>query len=315
MVISVVIVTYNNHAEIGACLDALHTALAPYTSHIYLIDNASADGTATAVRACLAQFVRPFGRFVLIENRLNRGFTAAVNQGLDRCSGDLVLILNPDVIIPPSAMPPLVQALSADPAIGVIAPQLRFPDGRIQPSCRRFPRKSDILLEASGLVFLAHRFGYHGWKMLEFDHRSSRDVEQPQGAFLLVRKEVLNRVGSLDERFFMFFSDVDWCERVRAAGWRIRFCSDAFVYHHKGASVYQSRPAMLVTSHRSFAHYIAGHDRSPLDKIGTNIVYLILLMTLQLRLLAALAASPSDGTGRSAANAAQCSCNDEETIT
>jgi GT2 family glycosyltransferase len=299
VVISVVIVTYNNHAEIGACLDALHLALAPYTSHLCLIDNASTDSTVQVLTAARRSLAHSFSQFLIIENRDNQGFTAAVNQGLERSTGDFVLILNPDVIIPAAAMPVLLQQFTPNSSIGVVAPQLRFPDGSIQPSCRRFPRKLDLVLEASGLVFLARRLGYRDWKMAEFAHRRSRFVEQPQGAFLLARKAVLESVGRLDERFFMFFSDVDWCERVIAAGWRIWFCADTFVYHHKGASVYRSRTAMLVTSHRSFADYFAKHDRTLFERIGTKVVSLLLLMTLELRLLMAFDSfSPASRRGR-----------------
>jgi GT2 family glycosyltransferase len=286
VVISVVIVTFNNHAEIGACLDALSRAMAAYTTHLCLIDNASTDGTGEAIAASRSRYASCFDQFLFIPNRQNRGFTAAVNQGVERSQGDYLLVLNPDVVIPEGVMPVLLGCFAGQESIGVVAPQLRFPDGRIQPSCRRFPRRRDLLFEVSGLVLPARRLGYQDWKMRDFDHRHSRFVHQPQGAFLLARREVVESVGLFDERFYMFFSDVDWCERVHAAGWRIWFCSEVFVYHQKGASVYRDRTRMLVTSSRSFADYFTKHDRTCFDRIGTILVKLILLMTLALRLAA-----------------------------
>ncbi len=286
MVISVVIVTYNNHAEIGACLDALHLASASFTTHLFLTDNASTDGTGELLEEYRSRCASHFHRFLVIRNGQNRGFTAAVNQGLLHCRGDFFLLLNPDVVIPEGALAVLLRQFERDPAIGVVAPQLRFPDGRIQPSCRRFPRRRDVLLEVSGLVHLARRLGFKDWKMTDFDHRHSRFVDQPQGAFLLARQELLDRLGGLDERYFMFFSDVEWCERVIASGWKIWFCSDTFVRHHKGASVYRERPRMLVTSTRSFIDYLSAHDRSRCDRFATAVVALILKLTLQVRLLA-----------------------------
>ena len=286
--LAIVIVTYNSHAEIGACLDALAAATTHYETRLHIIDNASPDGTGEWLTAAAARYAPQFQLLDLIRNPTNRGFTAAVNQGLMRCRGDYLLILNPDVIIPPGALPELLAQLEADPAVGVVAPQLRYPDGRIQPSCRRFPRKRDLLVEISGLAPLLRLFGYRDWKMSDFDHRSSRFVDQPQGAFLLARRVVLAQAGLLDEQFFMFFSDVDWCARVAAAGWRIRFCSEVYVWHHKGASVYQSRAPMLVSSHRSFAAWFAKGDRRRFDRLGTIIVTFLLLVVLQLRLLLSL---------------------------
>ncbi len=286
MVISVVIVTYNSHAEIGACVNALHLASASFTTHLYLIDNASTDGTGELLEASRSRCTSQFHHFLLIRNEQNRGYTAAVNKGLQHCRGDFILLLNPDVVIPEEALTILLLQFERDPAIGIVAPQLRFPDGRIQPSCRRFPRRRDVLLEVSGLVHITRRLGGRDWKMTDFDHRHSRFVDQPQGAFLLARQVLLDRLGGLDERYFMFFSDVEWCERVIAAGWKIWFCSDTFVYHHKGASVYRERPRMLVTSTRSFIDYLSAHDRSRYDRLATKFVALILRLTLQARLLA-----------------------------
>lgn len=285
MILSVVIVTYNNHSEIGACLEALGPALASCEAHLHLVDNASTDGTAERLQAAGREHAGLFARFELIRNATNRGFTAAVNQGLARCQGERILLLNPDVVIPAGAIPVLLHELDTDPQIGIVAPQLRYPDGRIQPSCRRFPRKRDVVLETTGVVHLARRCGYPDWKMRAFDHRTSADVDQPQGAFLLTRRQVLEQAGPLDERFYMFFSDVEWCERVRAAGWRIRFCSEVFVYHHKGASVYRDRRRMLVTSTRSFIDYFAMHDRTPGDRLATWLVALLLRLALGVRWL------------------------------
>jgi len=286
VILSVVIVTYNNRTEIDACLEALDPTLASCEAHLHLVDNASNDGTAEWLQAARRDLAGRFPRFDLILNRTNRGFTAAVNQGLAQCQGDRILLLNPDVIIPAGVIPLLLRELDADPQIGVVAPQLRYPDSRIQPSCRRFPRKLDVVMESTGLVHLARHCGYRDWKMREFDHRTSIYVDQPQGAFLLARRQVLEQIGLLDERFFMFFSDVEWCERIRAAGWRIRFCSEVFVYHHKGASIRRDRRRMLVTSTRSFIDYFAMHDRTPRDRLGTFFIALLLRMVLGVRWLA-----------------------------
>ncbi len=289
MVLSVVIVTFNNRAEIGACLDALTRGLAPFQSRLFVIDNASVDGTAEWLNTHKTRYQTQFNDFSLLCNPENTGFTAAVNQGLRQCQGqgDLILLLNPDVIVQENTLPVLAEKLLSRPEIGVITPQLRYLNGDIQASCRRFPRKQDVFLQVTGLSAIVSRLHLRDWKMSDFDHRTSRFVEQPQGAFLLFHQAVLERVGLLDEDFFMFFSDVEWCERVQQRGWRIWFSADTFVYHHKGASVSRHRARMLVTSHRSFVDYFAKKDRTLSAKIGTKIVMFILIMALWPRLILA----------------------------
>ncbi|MBC7186808.1 MAG: glycosyltransferase family 2 protein, partial [Calditrichaeota bacterium] len=96
---------------------------------------------------------------------------------------------------------------------------------------------------------------FNGWKMGDFDHLSQRDVDQPQGAFLLARREAVASVGVLDERFLMFFSDVDWCRRFWEGGWRVTFVPEVHAIHHKGASVFAHRVPALIASHRDFLRY------------------------------------------------------------
>ncbi len=280
--IAVVMVTYNSRDDIVQALPRLESSLAGLHSRIIIVDNASRDGTVAWLQRWHAQS----DDHILLLNDSNRGYTAAVNQGLlETAHSRLVLFLNPDVIIPEGAMPALIRCLQQHDRIGVVAPQLRFPDGTIQPSCRRFPHPLDVFIEPLPVKHLPHWLRYKDWKMSDFDHKSSRRVDQPQGAFLLAKRQVLDTVGGLDERFFMFFSDVDWCFQVCRAGWQIYFCSEAFVYHKKGSSVNRSRLAMLVTSHRSFADYFRKHAVGIWAKFGMQVVTFWLLLLLGPRIL------------------------------
>ncbi len=283
--IAVVIVAYNSRDDLALALPALRQGLQNHCYVLWIIDNASRDGSVDYVRE--EQRLDPHIQLVI--NRRNRGYTAAINQGLDRVGdAEYVLLLNPDVLIPPTTIPILLQEMEKDPTIGVIAPQMRRRNGAVMPSCRRFPRSRDVFGE-----WLPHRLlhrlwpGYNDWKMSDFDHLTSRDVDQPQGAFLLVRRSTLTQVGRLDERFFMFFSDVDFCRRVIEAGWRIRFYAGAFVYHQAGSAVRKCRPAMLASSHRSFVDYLRKQAHRPVQKYGMLVVALWLLILLPPRLLLA----------------------------
>lgn len=255
--VSVVVVTYNSADDIKACLSSLHESGSALRIQTIVVDNGSVDGTAATLSGWKsAPGPTPGLRFDSVLNSRNLGYTRAMNQGLGLAVGQKVLFLNPDTRVEQGALETLAGYLGGHPEVGVVAPQLRNPDGTVQPSCRRFPRRRDLFLELLGLPrLLPGVLRLNRWKMGEFDHRELREVDQPQGACWMTRAEVLATVGLLDDRFPMFFSDVDWCMRVRQAGWKIVFLPEARVVHRKGASVYPNRAAMIWSSHRSFHEY------------------------------------------------------------
>lgn len=294
--ILVIIVTYQSADHIQACLASLPQAAPESTLNVVVIDNASQDGTpALLARAEAAWPAR--GRFSWRRNQKNLGFTRAVNQGLQlRPAGAAVLFLNPDTVLPRRSLSILLQKLYAREGVGVAAPQLRFPPapaeqtasseaGIIQPSCRRFPDYWDLFCEFAGLSLLFPASPvFNRWKMGDFDHRSPREVDQPQGAFLLARPEVVAQVGAWDERFPLFFSDVDWCRRVHLAGWKIRFEPEIFVWHARGASIKQNRPAAIWSSHLSFWRYFRKWRRSPADEVLHLLAAPLLMLAALLRM-------------------------------
>ncbi len=260
--ISVVIVTYQNAAEIDGCLMSLHYASSS-ALQILMADNASTDGTPERLHNLVSKLSVPHREFDLALHASNLGFTRALNLLLQRATGDFTLFLNPDTSgWQRGGLDQLVARLLASPEVGVVAPQLLNDDGTVQPSCRRFPTHRDLFFELTGLsVWFPHSSFFNGWKMGDFDHATARNVDQPQGACLLARREVIEQVGLWDERFPMFFSDVDWCRRVWQAGWRIGFVPEVKIVHHQGVSVHQRRPAMIWTSHRSFFDYLCKYHR------------------------------------------------------
>ena len=260
--IAVIIVTYQSAKHIKACLRSLTKADPFRHVTIILIDNASTDGTQKIVKRVRPSCVNSHLSLKFLFNKNNLGFTRAINQGLELCPKDtMVLFLNPDTILPISSLACLVQKLYAIPDCGIVVPQMLFPPSSkdieykpnslfknivddnfetelIQPSCRCFPVYRDLLFELTGLSRLFPKSSvFNHWKMGDFDHCSAREVEQPQGACLLVRPEVVKQVGLWDERFPIFFSDVDWCLRVWQAGWKIRFEPDIQIFHSLGESV------------------------------------------------------------------------------
>lgn len=284
---AVIIVTYNNREDIPTCLRSLSRADPDARLQVIVVDNASPDGTGDWLHAFQAR-QNGFAAFQFIKNRENRGFTRAVNQALAYFNAEMVLFLNPDTELPEQSLARLRAFLHNHPDIQVIAPQFRNPDGTVQPSCRRFPRHRDILFSMMGLDLLFPRSKtFNGWKMGDFDHCSGRFVDQPQGAFLLARKEVIRTVGAWDERYPMFFSDVDWCYRVWQAGFRIYFWPEVFVIHHKGKSISADRPAMILSSHRSFIRYFWKTYRNWYSVVPNLLVTSLLLSAAPIRFLLA----------------------------
>ncbi|MDZ7361800.1 MAG: glycosyltransferase family 2 protein [candidate division KSB1 bacterium] len=290
--IAIIIVTFQNAGEIAACLRSLREAAPEHRIRLFLIDNASTDATRPIIAATLAEL--PASRFFIkfIFNEENAGFTRAVNQGLENylalAGHELapVLFLNPDTILPAGSLAALLKKLYAFSDAGVIAPQLVHQDGRIQPSCRRFPTHADLFCELLGLSRLFSRSPrFNRWKMGDFDHRQAAEVDQPQGACLLARPEVVKQVGRWDERFPIFFSDVDWCRRVWENGWKIRFEPAVQIIHAQGVSVRQVRAAAIWSSHISFWRYLRKHESGWREKFWNVILGPLLVVTAMVRMI------------------------------
>ncbi len=254
LTLSIIIVTFNHQQEIQNCLNTLREAVSNLFVKVILIDNHSSDQTVSVARKLFSNLNKKH-YWSIICNEINKGFTRAVNQGLARSRGEYALILNPDTELPANVFQPLIEEFHNN-KVGIVSPQFRNPDGTIQPSCRRFPRHRDVIYHAIGLSWLFRRnkeFNY--WKMGDFDHQTQREVQQPQGAFLLARRKAIEHIGFWDERYPMFFSDVDWCRRFIEQGWKILFVPSVQIIHYKGTSIYRNRLKMIWSSHQSFYHY------------------------------------------------------------
>jgi hypothetical protein len=225
-------------------------------AEVFVVDNASADSSADMVS-------KDFPWVKLIANADNRGFAAGNNQVLRTCTGNMVLLLNPDTEVQPGAISTLMRFLEEHTAAGVVAPQLLNTDRSIQRSCRKFPTFSGMLFELLGFSrMFPNNPKFREYKMLDWNHDDERQVDQPEGACLLIRRKVLDEVGLLDEEFFMLFEEVDWCYRVKQTGWEIWFTPTAKVVHHYGQSIKQVKARMILSSHRGLYRFWQKHYRN-----------------------------------------------------
>ncbi|MBS1989127.1 MAG: glycosyltransferase family 2 protein [Cyanobacteria bacterium SZAS LIN-2] len=264
MLLSIIIVSWNTKDLLDACLASVAVELEGTfggldKGQVFVVDNASADGSSQMV-------AQKYPWVNLIANADNRGFAAANNQAFALAAGDFVLMLNPDTEVKPGALKTLIDFFAEHEKAAVVAPQLLNSDGSIQRSCRQFPTFIGMLYELIGLsrMFPASSprgIKFREYKMLDWNHDDERQVDQPEGACLMIKREILQKVGTLDEGFFMLFEEVDWCYRVKKAGWEIWFTPRAQVVHHYGQSIKQVKVAMILSSHRGLYRFWHKHYR------------------------------------------------------
>jgi hypothetical protein len=194
-----------------------------------VVDNGSTDGSIEVMRG-------EFPTVRLIANTHNQGFPAANNQGLAVAQGRYVLLLNPDTEVVEDALATMVAFADGHPDVGVVGPQLLNPDGSVQSSRRRFPTLATAFFESTWLQPYAPRRLLERYYVLDRPDDATQDVDWVKGAALLARREALERVGPMDEKFFMYSEELDWCRRFREAGWRVVYLPTAQVVHHEGKS-------------------------------------------------------------------------------
>lgn len=250
--LSIVIVTWNSGEEIGICLNSIFLEES-HDYEIIVVDNASSDNT----RGLLEEYQ---DRITVILNSTNTGYTKACNQGIEAASGEFVLLLNPDTIIVADALEQLVSFLSRHKNAGAVAPQLLNENMSIQHSVRTLPSYWDMFCEMSLLsVIMPKSPLFSRWKMRYFDHDSMREVEQPMAAALQIRKSTLDRIGDMDERYQMFFNDVDLCKKILDNGEKIIFYPGARIVHSKGKSVYKDHKRMIKIWNTDCLKYFKKH--------------------------------------------------------
>jgi GT2 family glycosyltransferase len=251
--VAVVIVSYNTVALLRDCLASLRGCRLPLATVV--VDNGSRDGSPAMVRA-------EFPEVQLIEAGRNAGFAGGTNIGLAALAAlpPYVLILNPDTVVQPGAIEALAAFLDAHPRVGLVGPRLLNPDGSHQAGAFRFPTLLMTALDLfpPGEVLPGRLYGswWHG-RYPQDGGDAPFPIDHPLGACMLVRREVLETLGSMDASYFMYSEEVEWCWRIKRAGWAIWQEPAARVVHVGGASTRQFRRAMQLELWRSRARFAA----------------------------------------------------------
>jgi hypothetical protein len=229
--LSIVVVSFNTSEITQRTLAAL-TGVRDVAIEIIVVDNGSHDDSAAAIRA-------RFPSATVIVNPVNRYYAAANNQAIAAASGRFVLVLNSDAEPGTGTLRAMTTYMDAHPDVGCLSPLMRFPDGRVQRNCARRWTFSELALEHSIAGFVLpgrrERSRRHHW-YADWDRTTEKDVDVVPGSCMMVRRDVLDRVGVFDERLRLYFAEDDWCARIRNAGFRIVYAPIGSVVHPEGAS-------------------------------------------------------------------------------
>jgi N-acetylglucosaminyl-diphospho-decaprenol L-rhamnosyltransferase len=223
---SIIILNYKTPGLLKQCLRGLLHAQLKFSYEIIVVDNASHDESVEMVQ-------EDFPNVTLIAASANRGFAAGNNLGIRVAKGEYILIMTPDLAVFPGVLEQLLEYSKAHPDVGVVAPQLRNPDGSIQVSTYRFPNRWIPILRRTPLGKLpwGRRILRH-YLMADWDRTSTRPVEWVLGACMLVPRSAIEKVGLLDERFFLYFEDIDWCRRFWEHGLAVVYYHEAALTHY-----------------------------------------------------------------------------------
>lgn len=253
--LDIVIVNYNTGPLLRDCLASLPAARAGLPGRVIVVDNASSDDSLA-----LAQVQDE--EVTVLRNTENRGFAAACNQGAALAGSDFILFLNPDTRLFPDTLRTALAAFDEDSRAGIVGVPLLDDRGAVAVSCSRLPRLRGFFFKALGLEAWASR---RGWSqpMREWAHDRSRVVEQVMGAFFLMRRPLFDQLGGFDERFFVYFEEVDLCARARALGWHSLFHAATRAWHKGCGSSERLKAHRLFYSLRSRLLYGARHFPAP----------------------------------------------------
>lgn len=248
--VSVIIINWNTRDTLRDCLNSVYEQTQGINFEVIVVDNASSDSSAEMVRT-------EFTKAILVENKENRGFAVANNQGMSIAKGRYMLLLNSDTIVLDGAIQKTIRFVDQHTEAAVVGCKVLNPDRTMQATCFMFPSLLNLFLSATYLYKVFPRSRFFGReRMTWWDRQDVREVEVVTGCFMLVRKEAIDEVGMMDESFFMYAEETDWCYRFKKAGWRSLFFPNATTIHLGGQSSKQVKMAMIIQVRRAILQFI-----------------------------------------------------------
>ncbi|KAA8999495.1 glycosyltransferase family 2 protein [Paenibacillus spiritus] len=266
--VSILILNYNTCRLTLDCLRSVYDSATAYRYEVIVVDNHSSDGSVEAIR-------REFPQAVLIANEENVGFARGNNQAMKMAAGRYVLLLNSDTVVMPETLDTMIRFMDERPDIGASGCKIILPDGSLDKACKRgFPTPSASFYYAFGISKLfPDNPRYNGYQLGYLDPDQDYAVDALVGAFMMVRRETIAEVGGLDEEFFMYGEDLDWCYRIKEAGWGIWYYPRTSIIHLKGGSARRRPPKIIYEFHRAMILFHRKHYQAKYNVMVNGAVY------------------------------------------
>lgn len=276
--ISVVVVSWNSKDLLAECLHSVYRDKTQCELECIVVDNASSDGGPNLVRSL-------FPKAKLIINKENYGFAKANNIGISISRGKYICLMNSDAIALPGCFDSICNYLDCNENVGILGPKVFNTDFTLQPSCREFPTVWKNICRAFALDKVFPSSGLlGGYFMGSWSHDTVKEVDYLSGCFLVARKDAINSTGYLDEKFFFYAEDKDWCKRFWENGWKVVYYPQAKVVHHLGGSSNKNLEKYYLQEIKANLQYYAKHHK----KWDQRVNYLILILHQIVRIYGSL---------------------------
>lgn len=270
--ISVILLNYNTKDLTKKCLQSVFASQTNFSYEVIVVDNGSADGSVEMIRS-------DFSQVKVIENKTNLGFSKGNNIGIRQASGRYILLLNTDTEVRPEALDLSVKFLEEHADVGILGGKVLLPDGSLDKASRRkFPNPWNSFLRLFGLK----KFSDYNIN-LPIDQQT--EVDAVMGAYLMIRKSVIDKIGLLDEEYFMYGEDLDWCWQAKAAGYKVMYYPKAEITHYKYGSSQLVPFTTIKLAHQAMKIFYRKHYASKYNGIFNQFVYLGINLRMYLVLL------------------------------
>lgn len=267
--LSIIIVSYKSKEHLKVLLPSIFASTKKYSYEVIVVDNDSQDGTAESVSSLL-----PMIPNLKLINNQNNGFSAGNNLGIKKSSGKYILLLNPDMQVRPDTFEVMLDMMENRPNVGISGCKLIKADGKLDLACRRrFPNPWNSFKR----LFLLNKKDYN---YSNINEDQEMEVDSVVGAFLLIRKSVIDKIGLLDEKFFMYGEDLDWCWRCKEVGFKVWYYPKTVVTHYKGESSKKEPFKMLKAFHDSMWIFYKKHYFEKYPTVLNWLVYLGIYLRL-----------------------------------
>lgn len=279
--LSIIIVNYKTKQLTLQAIESVYQSHIDFQLEIILVDNASTE------KGLEEELKERFPQVHFIASDHNEGFSKANNKGYLVATGRYILLLNSDTILEKDTLQIMVDYMKEHPSVGVSGCKVVLPDGSLDRACKRgYPTPMASLYYMLGLhkIFPTHA-KFNQYQLGHLDPDQEHSVDSLVGAFMLLRREAIEEVGLLDEDFFMYGEDIDWCYRIREAGWEIKYYPKTSILHLKGASSKKKPVKIIYEFHRAMFLFYNKHYRQKYPFYVTALVYLGISLKLSLSIV------------------------------